>query len=195
MKRYKLLKDLPMFKAGDLFYISEYGALIHDGGDVGVTAYARQTLEKFPDILTEWFEEIQEESTNTIHRKPRYGEDYWFVDDTGCVTRNTWDDHPVDHDRWDFGNTYLTEEAAEKAAERKRAIATLEMSSDFEPDWKDDDQEKWCILYDYASGILYETATYCFDYGAPAYYETREAIRESVKKYKKEWLAYFGIKG
>lgn len=41
MKRYKLLKDLPTFKAGDLFYISQYGDLIHDGGDFGVTAYAR----------------------------------------------------------------------------------------------------------------------------------------------------------
>mgnify|MGYP001691149011 CR=1 FL=1 len=28
MKRYKLLKDLPTFKAGDLFYISQYGDLI-----------------------------------------------------------------------------------------------------------------------------------------------------------------------
>lgn len=61
MKRYKLLKDLPTFKAGDLFYISEYGALVYDDGDGGVMAYARQTLDMFPNILTEWFEEIQEE--------------------------------------------------------------------------------------------------------------------------------------
>lgn len=67
MKKYKLLKDLPTFKAGDLFYISEHGALVHDGG---VTAYARRTLDKFPEILTEWFEEIQE-PTDNIHWKPK----------------------------------------------------------------------------------------------------------------------------
>ena len=51
MKRYKLLKDLPTFKAGDLFYISEHGALVHDDGDFGVMAYARRTLDMFPNIL------------------------------------------------------------------------------------------------------------------------------------------------
>lgn len=34
MKYYKLLKDLPTFKAGDLFYISEYGALVYLDGVV-----------------------------------------------------------------------------------------------------------------------------------------------------------------
>ena len=71
MKRYKLLKDLPTFKAGDMFYISQYGALIYDDGDFGVMAYSQSTLEKFPNILKEWFEEIQEEPTDSIHWKPK----------------------------------------------------------------------------------------------------------------------------
>ena len=36
MIKYKLLKDLPTFKAGDMFYISQYGALIYDDGGFGV---------------------------------------------------------------------------------------------------------------------------------------------------------------
>ena len=79
MKRYKLLKDLPTFKAGDMFYMSEYGDLIYDGDNVGIKTCTWQILERFPNILTDWFEEIQEESTDSIHWKPKLGEKYWFV--------------------------------------------------------------------------------------------------------------------
>lgn len=78
MAKYKLLKDLPTFKAGDLFYISQCGDLMHDGGNVGIMAYARHTLDMFPDILTEWFEEVQE-STDSIHWKPKNGDNYYYI--------------------------------------------------------------------------------------------------------------------
>lgn len=59
MKYYKLLKDLPTFKAGDLFYINpDQGCLVQK--DTLILAYAKRTLEKFPNILTDWFEEIEE---------------------------------------------------------------------------------------------------------------------------------------
>lgn len=56
MKRYKLLKDLPMFKAGDEFHINQNGNLVHD--DDGLVAYIRSVLKKYPSILTNWFEKI-----------------------------------------------------------------------------------------------------------------------------------------
>lgn len=74
MKRYKLLKDLPTFKAGQLAYVSSLGNLmagtpeepeIADTG-LNLMMYHRGTLEKFPNILTEWFEEI-EEPTDSVH--------------------------------------------------------------------------------------------------------------------------------
>jgi len=65
MLRYRLLKDLPTFKAGDMFYISQYGALIYDDGGFGVMVYSQSTLKRFLNILTDWFEEIQEEPTDS----------------------------------------------------------------------------------------------------------------------------------
>lgn len=59
-KRYKLKKDLPTFKAGDEFELMPCGALVQIiNGQTGVCAYAASTLEKFPSILTDWFEEIK----------------------------------------------------------------------------------------------------------------------------------------
>lgn len=103
MKRYKLLKDLPTFKAGDLFYISQYGDLIHDGGDIGVTAYARQTLDMFPNILTEWFEEVEEPIVD-VRWKPKIGQRYFYIDD-GYVFSDVWIDSRVDNRL--YGGCYL----------------------------------------------------------------------------------------
>ena len=56
-KRYKLKRDLPTFKAGDIFYLSSMGNLFHESDDVVV--YSWSTIDKFPNILTDWFEEIK----------------------------------------------------------------------------------------------------------------------------------------
>lgn len=69
MKRYKLINDLPTFKAGDTFHIEADGCLYLDDecarNDSGhwshhVMAYHKNTLARFPNILGEWFEEIPE---------------------------------------------------------------------------------------------------------------------------------------
>lgn len=83
MKRYKLLKDLPTFKAGQLAYISEQGSLIAGNPDkpeitdagVQLMMYHKTTLKKFPNILTEWFEEIPN-PTDSIHWEPLPGDIY-----------------------------------------------------------------------------------------------------------------------
>lgn len=64
MKRYKLLKDLPTFKAGDTFMLTGAGDLILEKPEPPHTAivyaYNHTTLQKFPNILEDWFEELPE---------------------------------------------------------------------------------------------------------------------------------------
>lgn len=66
MKRYRLKKDLPTFQEGELFHTDEQGNLWRDKGQKGnhwqeeVMAYNHRTIERFPDILTDWFEEYEE---------------------------------------------------------------------------------------------------------------------------------------
>lgn len=72
MKKYKLLKDLPTFDAGDIFELRDDGCLYWDASTQShikpchgkhwqpeVMAYHRKTLERFPNILRDWFEEIK----------------------------------------------------------------------------------------------------------------------------------------
>lgn len=66
MKRYRLKHDLPTFKEGELFHTDENGDLWRDEGQKGkhwrakVMAYNHLTIERFPNILTDWFEEFEE---------------------------------------------------------------------------------------------------------------------------------------
>ena len=62
MKKYMLKRDLPTFKAGDIFIITPEGSLWHStGGDhVDRIAYTRLELEVNPEMLTEWFTEIKD---------------------------------------------------------------------------------------------------------------------------------------
>lgn len=60
MKRYKLKREIPTFSLGDEFILKEGIGLQHvlDGCD-GAIIYTEATIEKFPNILTDWFEEIK----------------------------------------------------------------------------------------------------------------------------------------
>ena len=59
MKRYKLKKDTPAFKAGTECYIEEAGHMVPCRG-ISYTIVHKDQLEKNPNILTDWFEEIEE---------------------------------------------------------------------------------------------------------------------------------------
>ena len=59
MKKYKLVKDLPAFKAGTECYIEEAGHMVPCRG-ISYTIVHKDQLEKNPNILTDWFEEIEE---------------------------------------------------------------------------------------------------------------------------------------
>ena len=194
MKRYKLLKDLPTFKAGDLFYISEYGALVHNGGDpdgYNVMAYAQSTLEKFPNILTEWFEEIPN-PTDSSHWKPKIGQRYFYIDD-GYVFSDVWIDSRVDNRRYMAGAIYYAETDAEKTLERQIAITTLMRDSNFEPDWSNNDQNKWTVYYNNNDKELLIEATAFLQYPSAIYFDTYDSIKKSIKNHKKEWLVYLNV--
>ena len=56
MKYYKLKKDLPTFKEGELFYTDDWGSLYRSSDDF--MAYYYKTVAKFPNMLEDWFEEV-----------------------------------------------------------------------------------------------------------------------------------------
>lgn len=201
MKRYKLLKDLPTFKAGQLAYISERGSLIagtpenpetNGRGGIQLMMYHRATLEKFPEILTEWFEEAQE-STDSIHWKPNNGDEYWYTDDCGGVYRDRWDDEPIHVWRYSLGLIKRTKEECEKARNRKLAEVRIRRTSTFKPDFKND-RGGYVVFYNPEEDKLETHNVYCYDYGEIVRYETVEEAEKSIEENREDWLIYFGVK-
>lgn len=200
MKQYKLLKDLPTFKAGQLAYISEQGSLIAGNPDkpeitdagVQLMMYHKTTLEKFPEILTEWFEEIKE-PTDSIHWKPKIGDRYFYISGYGTVYSETWHGVPVDDYRRALGSIYPTEEECKKARERKLAKVRLQRTSTFKPDFENGNGG-WIVGYDYEDESLNTIPISDVDYGEPVRYATSEDARKSIKENREDWLIYFGVK-
>ncbi|MBF1483053.1 hypothetical protein [Prevotella pallens] len=200
MKRYKLLKDLPTFKAGQLAYISEQGSLIAGNPDkpeitdagVQLMMYHKTTLEKFPEILTEWFEEIQE-PTDSIHWEPKIGDRYFYISGYGTVYSETWHGVPVDYYRRALGFICPTEEECKKARERKLAKVRLQRTSNFKPNFEDANGG-WTVYYSYKDKKMNSFFAGYDDAGEIVCYETKEEAEKSIEENREDWLIYFGVK-
>ena len=188
MKRYKLLKDLPTFKAGEIFYISETGNLLRESDNV--PAYSWSTIDKFPNILTDWFEEINE----STRWKPEADQKYYFSDNDGSVGYNRWDGDHIDRNRFEIGNCFKTEEEAKRAAEYLKALAVVrgDATTKFTKGNRNwyvyygtdmNSLRPWFNINDNRNGIL----------GLP-YFATEEDAKRSIEIHKKEWLTIFGVK-
>ena len=189
MKRYKLLKDLPTFNAGDAFYLSEVGNLIRESDNV--PAYSWTTLDKFPNILTDWFEEMNE----STRWKPEMGHDYYYISGDGHVYDNSWDDSQfVDRGRFEIGNCFKTKEEAERVVEYLKALAIVrgDAISKFTKD-----RNNWYVYYDTNFNSLRSSISCTMldngIFGLP-YFATREDAQKSIELHKNEWLTIFGIK-
>lgn len=199
MKRYKLLKDLPTFKAGQLAYVSSLGNLMAgtpeepETADTGLNLmmYHRGTLEKFPNILTEWFEEIQE-PTDSIHWKPKYDDWYFYISDHGSVCSDIWNDNYTDNKRLAFGFVYRTEEECKAALDRELAEVRLRRTSDFKPDFKNG-KGGWMVYYDHGCETLAVCELDYYDDGEIVRYKTREEAEKSIEENREDWKIYFGI--
>ena len=178
MKRYKLKKDLPTFKAGDEFYLDSNNNLYHNWSEV--MAYNHKTLEKFPNILKDWFEEIHE----CKRRRAEYRGLYYYVNSLGIISsdndyRDTKDDH-----LYSIGNYGLTKEELE--SKLKYDIARKTLLDDAEGGKYSYGEENWCTYY---SKCTQEWTGFDNDIYHPGmiYFRTGEALKKSLKEHKEQW--------
>lgn len=188
MKRYKLKRELPTFKAGEIFYLSDAGNLLRESDNMA--AYSWSTLDKFPNILTDWFEEV-EESTRW---KPRIGQKYYLLDSNGSVYDSVWSNDYIDRNRSEIGNCVQTKEEAEQVVEYLKALAVVrgDATTRFVKS-----RDNWYVYYDTDSNSLESSISRSMldngIFGLP-YFATREDAKRSIKLHKNEWLTIFGVK-
>lgn len=211
-KTYRLLKDLPTFKAGDEFFISEKGNLIVGTpekpkkvlvGDndfvvpieIDLMAYAKETLRQFPNILTDWFEEIKsfevpdefEMGFWTI----MYGEDGFYAwNMSSDEFEDSYEENLKHH--MEIGWAFETKEEAEKHIEWLKARAILlEDTKGFRPDWTNFNQNKYHVKYDYED-CEFGVWSGSFSKYCEIYFAAEEDAKNSIKAHKKWWNIYLG---
>ena len=189
MKRYKLKKDTPAFKAGTECYIEEAGNMVPCRG-ISYTIVHKYQLEKNPNILTDWFEEIKEQT----RWKPKMDQEYYCLGSNSSVIPDDWCDLDIDRNRFETGNCFQTEEEAEKVVEYLKALAVArgDATSKFIKG-----QDNFYVSYNAAYNCLdVSDNAYLIKngiFGLP-YFATREDAQRSIELHKDEWLTIFGIK-
>ena len=192
--KYKLLKDTPTIKAGTIFeeVTSDFDGLKEL---VRITPIGAKTSPQFTiqdiDNFEEWFEEIQE-PTDSIHWEPLSGDIYWYSSNTGVVLKKQWMSYPDDIRRHRIGNTYRTEKECEKACDRELAKVRLRRTSNFKPDFENDNGG-WVVFYNPRENRLEVQEVYRLDYGEIVRYRTEEEAKRSIKENERDWKIYFGI--
>ena len=201
--KYKLLKDLPFAKAGEVFervtYKSKDGLSDYDyfktskrekdGEDEVLFTI---DYNYFLDNFDEWFEKI-EEPTTSVRRAPKMGEAYFYVDEYGNVEREIWDNDGVDNELLAMGFVRLTPEEAAEARDRRLAEVRLRQTSDFKPDFENG-EGGYVVSYDYINKKLDCSDSFWNDSGEPVRYATREEAKKSIEENERDWKIYFGIK-
>lgn len=189
MKRYKLKKDTPAFKAGTECYIEEAGNMVPCRG-ISYTIVHKDQLEKNPNILSDWFEEIEEPT----RWKPGLGYKYYLSDSNGSIYDSVWSNDYIDRSRSGIGNCFETKEEAERVVEYLKALAVVrgDGTSKFTKG-----EDNWRVYYSTSTDCLYPDYD-CFSidngiFGLP-YFATEEDAQSSIELHKKQWLTIFGVK-
>ncbi len=191
MKRYKLLKDLPDAKTGDIFQRKTDDAMLVDiiykidSEEIALApTYHIEAITNFD----EWFKEIKETAW-----KPKTGDTYWYINGYGATLSANWYDDSIDNIRYNMNNCYRTEEDAKHAKKVQIARTKIKQSSDFKPDWNNGNQLKYYATYDYVNNYFHIRASYYIDSGAIVYYETKEDTEQAIEKLEPEYLLHFGV--
>lgn len=199
--KYRLLKDLPFAKAGEVFErvtykskngLSDYDYLkiskrLKDGEDESMFTI---DCGYFLGNFGEWFQGFQE---GGVHYKPRLGDIYWCIDSDGEIIERRWLNNEVNKYDYLSANTYRELEEIEQARERKLAEIRLQRTSTFEPDFENGNGG-YIVNYDYINQKLECYDLLWNDSGEIVRYATREDAKKSIKENEADWLKYLGIK-
>lgn len=179
MKEYKLLKDLPFAKAGEIFkemHDDEAIVLAPENWDQRRQSIYIDEIEN----LDEWFEEVGE---------PEWV--YYINEFGGDVNSVRVADIPgVRANLKSTGNYFKTREEAEKYLAYLKAKAIIKQDAKgFKPEWNSDWQSKFSGYWDCNKNEAVVTWTISSK-SSEIYFSSREDVEESFKKHPDEWKTY-----
>ena len=180
MKRYKLKKDLPTFNEGDEFCLNNNNDLYLK--DSNIMAYNHITLEKFPNILKDWFEEIPEPK----RWRAEYGGEYAYIADDGLVSFDNDRRECTDNYRYRTGNYARVGDPRSLVEYKEYNIARKTLLDDAEGGKF---SRKGCNCHAYYDDVRHKM-DWDYDYSynpGTIYFKTEEALKKSLEEHKEQW--------
>lgn len=125
---------------------------------------------------------------------PRYNDNYWFVDEDGYVVCDYWGNSAIDKCRKDFVKIFKTKKECERYSKIQKAFK--EESGKFEPNWKNDSQDKYYLYYNYVGNSIGIRCAWS-NRVATLYFKSMEALERLILRFGEEDIKkyYFGIEG
>ena len=175
MKKYKLLKDIPFAKAGDMVEMWSDGTMAFVG-EPNLPRFNKKDIRMFPL----WFEEV-EEPKQTYYIDSLGG---WVskLELTNFLT--------LIENLKAIGNCFKIQEETEKCIKYLKAKEVIKQDAKgFKPDWQNADEERYCGKWDFDDEIPHISILNIFK--APQiYFKSKKDIQESFEKHPEEWKTY-----
>lgn len=203
MKKYRLKKDLPTIKAGATFKLDDNRGLVLLGGDRDTygpfipnvfVLYDKAVLDICPNILTEWFEKIPEETKTVWDLED--GDQCWYIDMESLdeVRKIIWGEVPdLCVCCRTYGELFLSvQEAKQELARRKAKQVLLRDTKGFKPDWSDSGQNKTLIYYDSGDKKM-KVIPWSVNAMGGIYFANQADAEASIKAHPEEWKTYLGV--
>lgn len=196
MKRYRLLKDLPYAKAGEIFIVEArirkvIAEAVLTNSENEEVQFWMKDIKDFND----WFEELPEieipfqfffiygTSIGTMCEQ-----DYW----KNIKTKQEYIKNIDEYKR--IGNYFETlKEAKEHLAYLKAKETIRQDTKGFQPDWNNFNQPKWCGIWDSQRRLILATDNYT-NQTDNIYFKSEESIEGSIDTHYREWKLYLTYK-
>ena len=147
--------------------------------------------------------EVTDEIDKCIVKGPKtvydlkYGDRYFFLNASGIVQRETWNNESIDFNRERIGNTFLTIEDAEFVKERLKVIAELKKyAKEFsDEEWEKQDLPKHYLYFDSEDHVI-SIGYVCYLKINDIYFESKEKAQEAIKAVGEDRIKkyYLGVK-
>lgn len=153
----------------------------------------KRKLEDILEELKEWVEDELKETTNTEKSKrwkPKKDEIYYFVDDymENEVRDAVWENDGIDNKLYNIHNCFETRGEAEEHAynlETKRLLMVFADEHNEDIDWKDYNQFKYGIYYNYEYDKLNAMSTDSIR-KKDIYFSSEEIVEQAIKEIGEE---------
>ena len=142
--------------------------------------------------------QLQELVGDTPKTRPNVGDTYYYIPSIGRINCADWCDDPYDYDIWSSGNGFLTEEEAKKELARRQSNRRIKYfivknGLEFNPDWGNDMEDKYFIVYSTVDDCFYSISRYTYDHGSSFYFKSKEDARLVIDNCEDDLRIVFGV--